>query len=671
MARDYTIRSLPATPKSGIDYASDLNEKQLAAVTAPPGPALVIAGAGSGKTRTLTYRVAYLLDNGIYPSNILLLTFTNKAAREMLERVGQLVPFDTKDLWGGTFHSVGNRILRQHADELGFTQRFSILDREDQKEMISSSIADAKVDGKGVRFPKPEVIADVFSLARNMDCEISELVEWKYPYFEQFNEALERIAAIYDEKKLAANSMDFDDLLVKTLQLLRENPDIRRYYQKQFEWVLVDEYQDTNKVQADLIDLFAAPQNNVMVVGDDAQSIYSWRGADFRNILEFPDRYEGTRQFVIETNYRSVPEILRLANAAIAPNREQFRKNLAPARAEREELPALIPLQDTRMQATFVAQRIEELHGEEGVDLNEIAVLYRAHFHSMDVQLELTRRGIPFNITSGLRFFEQAHIKDVASFMKFASNRSDEMAFKRIAKMLPGIGAGTADKLWQAWLDCPGAKDAELAEFSEHLIAFKVPSKAREGWNQFAYTLDELLDGKGGTESPAMMIPSILEGVYDEYLQTKFPNYDARRQDLRQLELYAKGFEDVDEFLTQLSLLAGQDTVEASQSSDEAVTLSSVHQAKGLEYQTVFLIWLAEGMFPSRKVLESEDEDGQGLEEERRLFYVAVTRAKDELYLTYPLVWQGSFSGDFIQHPSRFIEDLSEGLTEQWNVGSF
>ncbi len=674
MAREYTVNTLPATPKSDINYAADLNDQQFAAVTAPPGPSLVIAGAGSGKTRTLTYRVAYLLDNGIYAANILLLTFTNKASREMLERVEQLVPHDTQDLWGGTFHSVGNKILRRHAEELGFEKNFSIMDREDQKELLTTAIAESGINTKELNFPKPDVVADIFSLVQNMDCDMAELLEWKYPYFEHHLEPLQKVQEKYEEKKLATNSMDFDDLLIKTLQLFQENPNICQYYQKQFEWVLVDEYQDTNAVQSDLIDMLAAPHNNIMVVGDDAQSIYSWRGADFQNILQFVDRYEGARRFVIETNYRSVPEVLSLANAAIKPNRAQFEKNLAPARPDAEELPALIPVQDVRLQAAFVAQRILELVDEEGIEFSEIAVLYRAHYHSMEVQMEFTNRDIPFNITSGLRFFEQAHIKDVASFIKFAANRKDEVSFKRIVKMLPGVGPGTADKLWNQWVACPGYKDEKLAEFSEHMLDFKVPTKAKEPFAQFAYTMDELLDGKGGTEAPPAMMPSIIEGVYDDYMKAKFPNYDIRRQDLRQLERYSQDFTDVDEFLSQLSLLAGQDAVEANKqkkSNDtDVVTLSSVHQAKGLEYKVVFVIWLADGMFPSKKVIEHDDEDESGLEEERRLFYVAVTRAEDQLYLMYPLVWQGSYTGEVIQRPSRFLEDLPTDLTEEWKVGA-
>ncbi len=671
MARDYIVKRVPKDAKSQIDYAAELNDKQFAAVTAPPGPSLVIAGAGSGKTRTLTYRVAYLLDNGISAASILLLTFTNKAAKEMLHRVEELVPYDTRDLWGGTFHSIGNRILRRHADLLGWDRSFSIMDREDQKEIMNAVIGESEIDTKAMRFPKPELLADIFSLATNTGVGIPELIQRRYPYFNHLADSIGELKDRYEAKKKVTNSMDFDDLLEKPLLLLRENPAICAQYQRQFEWILVDEYQDTNTLQADFIDLLAAPQNNLMVVGDDAQSIYSWRGADFRNILDFPEKYPGAVKYVIETNYRSVPEILSLANAAIAPNTKQFRKNLAPARPDRLVLPALAPLQDTNAQAAFVAQRILELR-DEGIPLNEIAVLYRAHFHAMEVQLELTNRGIPFIITSGLRFFEQAHIKDTAAFMKFVCNRRDEVAFKRLAKMLPGVGDKGADNLWREWTRCEGAALSTITSFSKYLLTFKVAAKAKPGWDQLAYTLDELIDAEGNPKRPAPMMPSILGGVYEEYMRSKFTNFESRKQDLLQLEKYAEKFDDLQEFLSQLSLLAGQDAVAATEEEPdkESVCLSSVHQAKGLEWKVVFCIWLADGMFPNNRVLDEDNEDQSGLEEERRLFYVAVTRAKDELYLTYPILWYGSFSGEVLQHPSRFLEDIPVELMEEWNVGS-
>ncbi len=671
MARDYTITSSPSSGGSNIDYAAELNEQQYAAVTSLPGPALVIAGAGSGKTRTLIYRVAYLLDNGIDAKNILLLTFTNKAAREMLQRVEELLPLNTSDLWGGTFHSIGNRILRQNGHKLGFERNFSIMDREDQKDLMASVIAESDVDPKAVRFPKPEVLGDMFSLSLNTETKLQTVLERRYPYFAELGDAIARIQKAYEAKKKETNNLDFDDLLVKTVQLLESEPEVLARYRQQFQFVMVDEYQDTNTIQARLIDAFAKEHQNLMVVGDDAQSIYSWRGANFRNILKFAERYPGAKTYKIETNYRSVPEILSVANHAIRANSDQFEKELQASRPERKMRPALVKLGRPTEQAQFVAQRILELR-EEGIELDEIAVLYRAHFHSMEVQMELQKRGIPFQITSGLRFFEQAHIKDVASFMKFAANRKDEVAYKRMVRMLPGIGTKSADNLWRAWLACPGAKSETIDLLSEFMLEFKVPAKGKAAWEQLAYTLDELIPG-GELARPAEMIKSILGGVYEDYLRSKYPNYDSRRQDLEQLRQYSQDFADIEEFLAQLSLMTGVDTdnAPAKERDTEAVTLSSVHQAKGLEWRACFVIWLADGMLPNSRVLEEDRENDRedGLEEERRLFYVAITRAKDELYLTYPLTWPNSHTGNVIQKPSRFLSDFPEEFVEEWKVG--
>ncbi len=335
MARDYQLQSPGfSAPTNGIDFAAELNAEQLAAVTSPPGPSLVIAGAGSGKTRTLTYRVAFLLERGVPAGNILLLTFTNKAAKEMLQRVEDLVPVETRELWGGTFHSIGSRILRRYADRIGFQANFSILDSEDQKDLLKSIIVDSKIDTKTLRFPKPDLLLNIYSLSKNTGVELEDLLHTRYSYLTHLAEDIIEIHEQYEDRKQSSNAMDFDDLLEKTLKLLSEDSDARETMQKKFEWILVDEYQDTNQLQVELIRLLAEPQNNIMAVGDDAQSIYSWRGADVDNILEFEMDYPGAAQFVIETNYRSVPEILTLANAAIRPNKAQFAKNLAPARSE-------------------------------------------------------------------------------------------------------------------------------------------------------------------------------------------------------------------------------------------------------------------------------------------------------------------------------------------------
>src|SRR3982750_3977078 len=450
MSREYTLQKPHVAHGVHIDYAAELNEQQLAAVTAPPGPQLIIAGAGSGKTRTLTYRVAYLLENGIDPRNVLLLTFTNKAARQMLARVANLLPIDASGIWGGTFHAIGNRMLRRHGSALGYQSGFTIMDREDQKDLINTVVAGAGIDPKEIRFPKGDVLAEIFSFVVNTECPIEELLAGKFPYFLPLLDKIKDVHIRYEKKKKATNSMDFDDLLEKTLRMLKEHEGIASFYRRQFQFILVDEYQDTNKIQADLIDTLGRDHRNVMVVGDDAQSIYSWRGANFQNILEFPTRYPDAQVFKIELNYRSVPEILQVANAAIAPNVRQFRKHLSATRESKTLKPALVAMNDGSEQAQFVAQRILELRDED-VDLNEIAVLYRAHYHALELQLELSRRGIPYQITSGIRFFEQAHIKDVVSFIRFVANPRDEVAFKRMVKLLPGIGNRSAENLWRAW----------------------------------------------------------------------------------------------------------------------------------------------------------------------------------------------------------------------------
>ena len=664
MPREYKLKQIDRATSAHIDYEAELNPQQLAAVTAPPGPALVIAGAGSGKTRTLIYRTAYLLDNGIPPENILLLTFTNKAAREMIYRVESLVPADTSRLWGGTFHSIGNRLLRRHAEKIGFSRGFSILDREDQKDLLATVVAECEIDPKAMRFPKPAVLAEMFSLAQNCRVGLEEVIAARFSYFAHLLDAIEKVERQYTAKKVATNSMDFDDLLLQTLRLFEENDDLLERYQHQFQFVLVDEYQDTNAVQSELIDLFAAKHGNVMVVGDDAQSIYSWRGANFENILKFPKRYPKAQVFKIETNYRSVPEVLHLANEAIAQNARQFEKVLQPDRAPRESLPALVPVDDPNTQAKFVAQRILELR-DEGVELHEIAVLYRAHYQSMEIQMELTNRGIPFVITSGLRFFEQAHIKDVAAFMKIAVNRHDEIAFKRILRMLPGVGSKTSERLWRNWQDCPGHSLEKIETFSQYLLEFTVPKRGQTAWKQLAYTLDELIPG-GEMAPPVTMIESVLEAVYYDYLRSKYTNAESRHDDLEQLMNYSRQFDDVYAFLSQLALLSGVDGGPESQHEQESemVTLSSVHQAKGLEWRAVFVISLCDGLFPNARAVDTEG----GLEEERRLFYVALTRARDELYLTHPITRPSGWEGDAMQRRSPFLEEIDADLLEEWHV---
>ena len=679
MARTYKLKSLAGddTDREKIDFASLLNSQQLAAVTSGPGPSLVIAGAGSGKTRTLTYRVAYLLETGVPPQNILLLTFTNKAAREMLGRVREIVPDDTAAIWGGTFHSVGNRILRRHADMIGFTPAFSILDRDDQAAMLRATVKESGIDKdrlKDKRFPKAPVLSAVFSMKQNLDVEMDGLLEERYEHLCEYWEDMKQVFARYEDRKLECNSMDFDDLLCKTLVMLDTNAELREGYQHKFQAILVDEYQDTNPVQSRLIDLLASRHRHLMVVGDDAQSIYSWRGADYRNILGFPDRYEDSARYKIETNYRSTPEILNLANMSIGRNRYQFPKKLQSAQDPGDK-PALVHLPDDQAQAHFVTQRIADLQ-EEGVPLEEIAVLYRAHFHSMDIQMGLTRLKIPFRITSGLRFFEQAHIKDIVAFMRLVVNPRDEVSFRRMVGMVHGIGDATATGLWNSWLASPACEEGPLPEcYSDFMKHFKVPKRSKPEWEQLIYTMNELAFS-GKPVKPASMVKSITEGFYADVMQTEYANLERRIQDLEQFGNYSESYDDTELFLSELALLSSVDTGGERPRDDEKkeeVVMSSIHQAKGLEWNHVFIVWLTEGMFPNRRAIEGDgiDSDGasvaEAIEEERRLFYVGVTRARKDLYLTYPLRWSTS-KGLMPQSPSRFVAELPSYVYEVWDV---
>jgi DNA helicase-2/ATP-dependent DNA helicase PcrA len=582
-----------------------------------------------------------------------LLTFTNKASKEMLARVGNVLPHDISRLWGGTFHHVGHRILRRHAEEMGLQRSFSILDREDAKDLISACIPDAGIDVKDKRFPKADVLVEIFSLAVNTEKSVEQIIGAQYEYFEDVTESIVKASKLYSERKRQANGVDYDDLLSLPLRLLQEHDSIRQYYQHRFLHILVDEYQDTNKIQADFIDLLAADHHQVMVVGDDAQSIYSWRGANFANIMNFPDRHPGARIIRIETNYRSIPEILNLANASISNNTNQFPKELHSSR-ESGAKPAVIALDDSRQQAMFIAQRALELR-DEGVELSQIAVLYRSHFHCMELQMELTRRNIPFQITSGLRFFEQAHIKDVAAYLKVAINPFDEVSFRRIAQSLPGVGGKTAQRLWN---ERSQGKEWE---------SIKVPDKAAKVWKQWAETFRQLQAG-GETMPPARQIDLVLEAVYKDYLKTAYPNYQNRLEDLNQLMNFAAGFSNTSEFLAQLSLMTNMDaeveSAGAVSRDDEAIKLSTIHQAKGLEWKAVFVIMLCDGLFPSSRSTESTE----GEEEERRLFYVAVTRARDELYLTYPRIRMTSNQTDMWQQPSRFLNEFGKDLANVWKI---
>ena len=671
MSRDYLLQPFRPPVEFHIDYERELNPQQHAAVTAPPGPALVIAGAGSGKTRTLIYRVAFLLEQGIPADRILLLTFTNKAAKEMMRRAADLLGQELSSLWGGTFHSIGNRFLRRHAETLGYQKDFTIMDREDAKDLLTACVGEAEIDVKATRFPKAEVLSDIFSMAANKQRSVAEILNEDYEYFSMLSEPIQDIGRRYAARKRSTNAMDFDDLLTLWYRLLREQAEVRDLYQRRFQFLMVDEYQDTNKLQGDLVDLLAERHRNVMAVGDDSQSIYGWRGAHFQNILKFPDRYPGAAVFKIETNYRSTPEILAVANAAIRSNVNQFAKQLAPARASGTK-PVLVTCGEAAEQAAFVAQRVLELR-EEGESLNRMAVLYRSHFHALELQLELTRRNIPFSITSGIRFFEQAHIKDVAAYLKWISNPRDELSFKRIVRLLRGIGAKGADKLWtvlQTRQTSPavGATAVPLATAMQ-LSSNSVPKKTATAWAQLTATISQL-ESEPARGHPSKMIPLIVAAGYEEHLQEHYANFRARLEDLQQLAVFARQFETLEDFLSQLALLTNVEAEDDKPAGrdDEQLRLSTIHQAKGLEFDIVFVIMLCDGLFPSARSLETPE----GEEEERRLFYVAVTRARNELYLSYPILrMMSGGSGDVMQQPSRFLGEIPKELLDEWNLRPF
>ncbi len=654
-------------PERLTRYASELNEQQFRVVTAKPNAGLVIAGAGTGKTRTITYRVAYLIEQGVSPQRILLATFTNRAAREMLKRVETLTGSqNVHKIWGGTFHRIANLILRRHAASVGFDSNYSILDAEDARDFINVCIEEAAIDTKTKRFPKAEVVQNIISYANNTDQPIEDVIVRKYPYFEMLAQQIKRVDFVYMERKRTRNVMDYDDLLLNWKRLLIEKKEIADLYAEQFQHILVDEYQDTNRLQAELIDLLAVRHKNVMVVGDDAQSIFAWRGAEFTNIYEFPKRYPQAETYKLELNYRSTPEILGLANVSIANNRKQFPKTLEAIKKSKDFKPALVPCSDVEQQSAFVASRILELR-DEGTSLEEIAVLYRSHYHSIELQLELTRRNIPYRVQSGVRFFEQAHIKDVISYLRIICNPRDELAWKRILKMIPSVGNSTANKIYEslAYAENPFA----LVKKED----FKYQPRGKQNWQNFVELLEKITTDENRNR-PAKQIELILTNGYEQHLLENYENAEARLEDLKGLAMYAARYDSTEDFLSELALLSterfkeptgiiGEDVVSGGEE-DELLTLTSVHQAKGLEWKAVFIIWAAEGKFPSPRSLKEIDSE----EEERRLWYVALTRAQDELYLTYPLMIIDYNRQTVLQKPSRFITECPPALFEVWSL---
>ncbi len=654
MARKFRLQSRTAADK--IDFAADLNQEQLAVATAGSGPILVIAGAGSGKTRALTYRLAWLVHNGVDPSRIMLVTFTNRAAREMLSRVEVLVRQKTKDIWGGTFHHIANRILRRHGKKLGISPEFTILDREDSRDLIASCVQQAGVDIRKRRFPQKSVLAAISSFVQNTLEPLEVIIAKRYPMFIQEAGEIERVLVHYAVRKRERQLLDFDDLLSFWLRLLSDDEDVRSALVNQFLYILVDEYQDTNAVQGAIVDMLASKHRNITVVGDDSQSIYSFRGASFQNIITFKERYPNVQEYRLETNYRSAAEILALANASIEHNSRRLPKKLRAKRPSGLK-PAVVPSQDHFVQSQFIAEYVLHLL-DEGRSLNDIAVLYRSHWHSLEIQLEFQRRNIPFQVRGGLRFFEQAHMKDILCYMRILQNPHDELAWLRLLKMLPRVGNALSRRIWQHISQA----DETLKLADDSNTADLLPAGARPFYMDFT----ELMKGLKKINSPAEIIDKVLDHSYDDYLVSHYDGAELRRQDIRALANFAAQYNTVEAFLADVAL-AGEfsgETVVTGPTEQEFVILSTVHQAKGLEWPVVFIPWLADGRFPTDLAINTQED----LEEERRVFHVAVTRAKDELYLVVPQLYRNRSRSLVMMKPSRFLTEIGQDLTEHMEL---
>ena len=660
MERKYVLKTPVRLKSYRVDYDRELNDEQREVVLAGGGPILVIAGAGSGKTRTLVYRVSRLIESGHDPSRLLLLTFTNKAAREMLRRVETLLAVDTRRLAGGTFHSVGNRLLRRFGARLGLTSNFTILDPEDARELMEAATSDRKIPTLERRFPKGDVLQDLYSFTINTGRSFTEVLAEHAPHFSELETEIVSVFQRYRERKRQGNAVDYDDLLLLWKRLLDEVPAAATELRSSFDHVLVDEYQDTNRLQGEIVDGMAKLKKNVTVVGDDAQAIYSFRGASFENILGFPQRYPDVQTFRLTRNYRSTPEILALANASIAHNEKQFPKELAASR-ESGALPAVVALPDIPDQARFVGQRLLEWH-DEGEKLSDLAVLYRAHYQALELQIELTRRGIPYEIRSGTRFFEQRHVKDVLAFLRIVVNPKDELSWKRALKLFPRVGERSAAAVWEAI----GARPDPLEAFrSLDAKSVDLGRGSETALRPFRALLSQL-DSPGLRSTPAEAIRTVVEDVYKDYARAKFPNGNARLDDLEQFAQFAQTYDSLPAFLEDVTLfneLSGEDVV-AGEPDDDRVVLSSIHQAKGLEWSRVIVMGLSEGRFPNYRSIATDE----GLEEERRLFYVAVTRAKNELALVYPMLARDRYGVDVILEPSRFVAELPETVYERWTI---
>ncbi|MFH1707537.1 MAG: ATP-dependent helicase [Planctomycetota bacterium] len=633
-----------------IDYAAELNKAQLEAVNTLDGSVLLIAGAGSGKTRVLVYRVAHLVEKGIPPEQILLLTFTRKASQEMMRRAALVLDGRCNRVAGGTFHSFANSVLRRYARRCGIENNFTILDRDDAEGVINLVRQELGYDKSKDRFPKKSALMDVFSKTVNTGRAVKTILFEDYPNFGQYAEEISHLADRYGAFKKAKSLVDYDDLLVYLKDLLRDDEETRTRVSGQYRYIMVDEYQDTNRLQGHITALLASVHGNLLVVGDDAQSIYSFRGASFRNIMDFPKVFANTRVITMEQNYRSMQPILNLTNRIIANAKEKFSKELFTERAG-DTRPVFVNITDEIAQAEFVCNRILALR-EEGVPLSEIAVLFRNSYHSNQLEVELGNRNIPFVKYGGLKFLEAAHVKDVVAFLKTVQNKNDEIAWRRLLGLIGGVGEATAAKIFaQIHADpqgYPALAGKELAgkKFSRDLVRLR-----------------EIYAAVVGTGTPVPEIIRLFLPFYQPLLKEKYDNATGRLEDLDSLVSIAGNYESLELFLAQVTLEPPErGTVTPEEREEEKLVLSTIHSAKGLEWHSVFLLSLLDGYLPDKRSVE----DPEAIEEERRLFYVAATRARDNLFLLKPTIVHGGYSfygdGAFsgLLKPSRFLTEIPE-----------
>jgi len=634
------------------DLTAQLNSEQAAAAMYGDGPLLIVAGAGSGKTRTLVYRVAHLLQRGVKPERVLLLTFTRRAAHEMLTRAERLVGSLSGHVHGGTFHGTGNRLLRMFGESAGLPRDFSIMDQADAVDRIGIARANLGYGKQEKRFPKKETLHYIYSRHVNTEIPAEDILGGELPQFADFTDDVLRIFAEYTSGKIDRNLVDYDDLLTYWALMLEHSAPLADRIASLYDHILVDEYQDTNLMQARILRGMCRSHQNITVVGDDAQSIYSFRGANVHNVLDFPRQFPGARLVTLEQNYRSTQPILDVTNTLISRAEERFTKNLWTNRTGGER-PWLVGARDEQQQTKFVIDRVLELH-EEGTPLREIAVLFRAAYMSADLEIELANRRIPFEKWGGLKFLEAAHVKDVLAFLRVVENPRDDVSWYRILMLMPGIGDVTA----RAAI----ASLAEGAWDSDAFADWPPPPRAREAHGQLVSILRTLRAraARGEAATLGTVVGAeieVIRNLYDDILRERYDRPQARLADLDQLRVIAGGYPSRAAFLAAIALeppQSTQDLAGGGDAEDDALILSTAHSAKGKEWDAVFLIWAVDGFFPLARAAA----DKAQLEEERRLMYVAATRARNHLIISYPLnVYTTRRGADYsMDQLSRFLD---------------